>query len=39
MAAIGGASADNNVISQVCNSYWRALVFATGRRTNTSIRI
>jgi len=39
MAAIGGASADGNVISQVCSSYWIALMFATGRKTNTSLRI
>jgi hypothetical protein len=39
MAAIGGASADGNVISAVCNSYWIVLMFATSRRTNTSPRI
>jgi hypothetical protein len=39
MAALGGATADGNVISQVCNSYWIALMFATGRRSNTSLKI
>jgi len=39
MAAIGGATADSNVISQVCSPYWIALMFATGRSSNTSFRI
>jgi hypothetical protein len=39
MASLGGATADGNVISQVCSSYWRALMFATGRSTNTFLRI
>jgi hypothetical protein len=39
MAAIGGANADGNVFSAVCNSYWIVLMFAIGRRTNTSLRI
>jgi hypothetical protein len=39
MAALGGASAKNNVISQVCSSYWITQMFATGKRTYTSLRI
>jgi len=39
MAAIGGASADNNIISQVCSSYRLAPMFAAGRSTHTFLKI
>ena len=39
MVAIGGATADNNVFSWVCSSYWIVLMFAAGRSTHTFLKV